>query len=116
MCGTHLQDHLLLVAQVERLQMAAATEVPNMDLMSILATEEQVRLHSIFDHVRCAPFATQHGIELPMPPKILVQKLRASFHLRLSQDTECFAFEYQYISRAFSNWYSRCSYLYYFRS
>src|SRR5207249_9687397 len=95
MCGTHLQDHLLLVAQVERLQMAASTEVPNMDLMSILATEEQVRLHPIFDHVRCAPFATQQGIEPQMPPKIVVQKLRAAVHLPLPQDLERLAIEHE---------------------
>src|SRR5438034_3671546 len=99
MCGTHLQDHLLLVAQVERLQMARATEFQSMDLMSILATEGHVWLPAMFAHVRCAPFATQQGIEPQMPPKIVLQKLRAAVHLPLAQDLERLAIEHENTSR-----------------
>ena len=96
--------------------MAAATEVPSMDLMSILATEEHVRLHSIFDHVRCAPFATQQGIEPQMPPKIVVQKLRAAVHLPLAQDIECFAIEHENTPWAVTIGCSKCADVNAFRS
>src|SRR5204863_10035023 len=94
-CRTHLQHHVLLCAQIERLHMAAAAQIPLVYLMSIFAAEEQVGLHSVFDHIRRAPVATQQRIEPQMPPAIVMQKLWAPTHLPLTQDFERLTIEYE---------------------
>src|SRR5947208_13381728 len=75
--------------------MPAAAQIPHMHLMSIFAAEEEVRLQSVFDHIRRAPFAAQQGVEPQMPPEIVMQKLRAPIHLPLTQDFERFAIEHE---------------------
>src|SRR5438034_273516 len=75
--------------------MPASTQIPDMHLMSIFAAEEEVRLQSVFDHVRRAPFATQQRIETQMPPEIVMQKLWASIHLPLTQDFERLTIEHE---------------------
>src|SRR4030095_2240493 len=80
--------------------MPAATQIPDMHLVSVFAAEEQIRLHSIFDHVRRAPFAAQHRIEPQMPPEIVMQKLRAPIHLPLTQDFERLTIEHENAPRA----------------
>src|SRR6266513_41950 len=75
--------------------MPAATQIPDMHLMSIFAGEEKIRLQSVFDHTRRAPFATQQRVETQMPPEIVMQKLWATIHLPLTQDLKRFAIEHE---------------------
>src|SRR4029453_15289952 len=82
------------------LHMAAAAQIPNVHLMSVFTGEEQVGLQPIFDHVRCAPFAGQEGVEPQMPPKIIMQELRAPVHLPLAQNLERLTIEHENTSRA----------------
>ena len=56
-CRTHLENQLLLFAEVECLEMTAPTQIPNVHLMTVLAAEEQIWLEPVFDHVRRSPFA-----------------------------------------------------------
>ena len=84
MRGTHLEDHLLLFAQIQRLDMAAAAQVPDVHLMAIFATEEKVRLKSALDHVRRTPFAGEQRVESQMPPEIILKKLGSPVHLPLA--------------------------------
>src|SRR5436190_7716951 len=79
--------------------MPPATQIPDMHLMSISAGEKQVRLQSVFDHIRCAPFAAQQSVEPQMPPEIVVQKLRTSVHLPLTQDFERLTIEHENSAR-----------------
>src|SRR5436853_6311842 len=73
MRGTHLEHHLLLFAQIERLDMASPAQVPYMHLMAVFAAQKKVRLQSAFNHVRRAPLAAQQRVETQMPPKIVVR-------------------------------------------
>src|SRR5438132_5203610 len=75
--------------------MPASTQIPDMHLMSIFAAEEKVRLQSVFDHIRRAPFAAQQRIETQMPPEIVMQKLWAPVHLPLTQDFERLTIEHE---------------------
>src|SRR5947207_209504 len=79
--------------------MPAATQIPDMHLMSIFAGEEKIRLQSVFDHLRRAPFATQQRIETQMPPEIVMQKLWAPIHLPLTQDFERLTIEHENTAR-----------------
>src|SRR6266699_5511740 len=100
--GTHFEDHLLLLAQVERLHMAAAAQVPNVHLMSVFAAEKEVRLQSAFDHIRCAPFACEQRVESKMPPEIVMKELRSPVHFRLAKNVKCLAIEQENATRAIS--------------
>ena len=60
-CGTQLQHHLLLRAEIERLPMTAPAQVPDMQLVSILAGQQKLRIQSVLDHVRRAPLARDHA-------------------------------------------------------
>src|SRR5207244_12069351 len=93
--GTHLEGRLLFVPYIEGLQMPASTQIPDMHLMSIFAAEEEVRLQSVFDHIRRAPFATQQRVEPQMPPEIVMQKLWAPTHLPLTKDFERLTIEHE---------------------
>jgi hypothetical protein len=44
------QDHLLLGAEVDRLLVAAALEVPHVQLVAVLAHRAAARLHAVLDH------------------------------------------------------------------
>src|SRR6266567_8351115 len=92
---THFEDHLLLLAQIERLDMAAAAQVPDVHLMAIFAAEEQVGLKSVFDHIRRAPFACEKRVESKMPPEIILKKLRAAIQFPLTENVERFAIEHE---------------------
>jgi hypothetical protein len=80
----HLEDHLLLLAQIERLSMASSAQVPNVHLMAVFAAEEKVGLQSSLNHVRGAPLASEQRVESQMPPEIVLKKLRAPVHLPLA--------------------------------
>src|SRR5205809_8082187 len=97
---THLENHLLLFAQIVRLKMASSAQVPNVHLMAVFAAEKQLRLQSTFDHVRRAPLAAQQGVETQMPPEIVMKKLRSTVHFPLAQNVERFAIEHENAARA----------------
>src|SRR5438552_17308235 len=97
---THLENHLLPFAQIERLKMASSAQVPNVHLMAVFAAEKQLRLQSTFNHVRRAPLAAQQGVETQMPPKIVMKKLWSTVHFPLAQNVECFAIEHENAARA----------------
>src|SRR5213596_4220088 len=84
--------------------MPASTQIPDMHLMSIFVAEEEVRLQSVFNHIRRAPFATQQRVESQMPPEIVMQKLWAPTHLPLTKDFERFTIEHENASRAVAIW------------
>src|SRR6266699_1660443 len=116
MRGTHLEDHLLLLAQIERLDMASSPQVPNVHLMAVFAAEKQLRLQSTFDHVRRAPLATQQGVETQMPPEIVMKKLRSTVHFPLAQNVERFAIEHENAARAVTIGRSECANINAFRA
>src|SRR5215813_7738022 len=99
---THLENHLLFTAQIEGLQMTAAAQIPDMHLMSIFASKQQVRLKSILNHVRRSPFAAQQHVGPQVPPEIVMQKLRSPIHFPLPEDLERLAIEHENTTRAVS--------------
>src|SRR5713101_5412500 len=114
--GTHLEDHLLLFAQIERLDMASSAQVPNVHLMAVFTAEQQVGLQSVFDHVRRAPLAAQQGVETQMPPEIVMKKLRSTVHFPLAQNVERFAIEHENAARAVAIGRSECANINAFRA
>src|SRR5205085_9192965 len=88
-------DHLLLLAEVQRLEMTTPAQIPDMHLVAVFAAEQQVGLKPILDHVRLPPFAGEQGVETKMPPEIIMEKLRAPVHLPLAQHVERLAIQHK---------------------
>src|SRR3546814_5837100 len=82
------QHHLLLRAEVERLDVTPAAKVPDMKLVPVLAAEKQVRHEAVLDHVRRAPLAGDLGVAAQMPGKVVGQALRPAVDLPAPEDVE----------------------------
>src|SRR5262245_48824013 len=99
MRGSHLQHHLLLLTQIERLDMTAAAQIPDMHFMPVFAGQQQIGLHAVFNHVRRAPFAAKQRVKAEMPPEIVTNKLWAPIHLPLTPNAERFTIEHENAAR-----------------
>src|SRR5262249_18800477 len=70
-----------------------------MHLVAIFTAQKQVWLHSVFDHVRRAPFAAHQRVETEVPPKIILKELWTTVHLPLAQDFERLAIKHEDAAR-----------------
>jgi hypothetical protein len=68
-------------AQIQGLEVATAVEVPNMQAMTILSSQEFLAEYAALNHPWGSPFATDKGIVPQMPPEIVVQILIAAINL-----------------------------------
>jgi hypothetical protein len=71
----HFENHLVLLAEVERLNVAPLAQIPNMHLMTVSALQEFLGNDAVLDLIRRAPFAGQQGVLSDMPPEIVAQVL-----------------------------------------
>src|SRR5438270_12060944 len=55
--------------------MTALVEVPDMNLVAVLAGEQQLGVDPAFHHVRSAPFGRDHRVVSKVPPEIVSQVL-----------------------------------------
>src|SRR6516225_10164198 len=76
--GSELEHPLLLRTQVDFLQMTALVQVPDVNLITILATQQQLRVDAVFYHVRRAPFGRNHRVVSQVPPEVVSQLLWAT--------------------------------------
>src|SRR6476659_8343045 len=49
-----------------------------MQLVTILAGQQQLRIETVFHHVRRAPFGTNHGVLSQVPPEVICKLLGAA--------------------------------------
>ena len=80
----HLKNHLVLLAEVKRLNMAPLAQIPNMQLMTVSALQELFGNDAVLDLVGRAPFAGQQRVLSEMPPEIVAQILGPSVHFPFS--------------------------------
>src|SRR5579872_251472 len=99
---TQFQRHLVFGAKIERLQMAALAQIPNMERMAVFAAEQQVRLYAMLNHVWRTPFAGNRNVVAQMPPEIVGEILRAAIHFPAAQHVEAFMIEEEQPSRTFA--------------
>src|SRR4051812_19228888 len=76
-----LEGDLVLFAQVNTLGEPAIAQIPKIEVVPVLAIEEQVRLDTVLDHVRGAPLAADQGVVAEVPPEVVVQVLVAAVDL-----------------------------------
>ena len=83
-----LEHHLLLRTQVELVQVDALVDVPDVQLVAVLARQQQLGVHAVLDHVRRAPFGGDHRVVPEVPPEVVGQLLRAAVLLPLALQLE----------------------------
>ena len=81
MRGAQLERHLVLLAEVDLLAMAALGEVPDVQPVAVLAGEQDLGVDPALHHVRSAPLAGDRGVVSEMPPEVVGELLRASVEL-----------------------------------
>ena len=90
-----LEGDLVLLAQVERLDVLAAAQVPEVEAMAVLAVEQQLGLHAGLDHLRGAPLAADHRVVAEVPPEVVVQVLVAAVDLPAAEHVEGVVVEHE---------------------
>src|SRR5215208_3977541 len=85
----------MLLAEIERLRVAALAQVPKMETVPVLPVEQQFRLHSALDHARRAPFAADQGVVAEVPPEVVVQILLAAVDLPATEHVEGVVIEHE---------------------
>src|SRR6516164_10156664 len=68
--------------------MLALGEIPEMQAPAIFAAQQNLRHQSIFESVRRAPFAGDHGIETKVPPGIVAKLLWAAINFPAAERFE----------------------------
>src|SRR5690606_15875746 len=86
--GAQFQRHLVLVAQVDLLDVAAPAQVPEVQPVPVLAAEQQVGVDAVLDHVRGAPLGGDRDVAGEVPPEVVGQVLRAAVDLPAAQHLE----------------------------
>jgi hypothetical protein len=76
-----LQHHLLLGAEVQLLQVAALVEIPDVEPVTVLAGQQQLRIDAVLHHVRRSPFRGDHRVVPQVPPEVVRELLRPALLL-----------------------------------
>ena len=83
-----LEHHLLLRAQIQLLHVAPAAQIPDVQLVAVLAAQQQLRVDAVLHHVGRAPRAGDHGVESEVPPEVVRQLLRTAIQLPPAANVE----------------------------
>jgi hypothetical protein len=88
MRGTDFQRHLVVGAEIDRLDIAAIPQVPEMDPVAVFVREEIRRHDPVLELRRQSPLARHHIVARQVPPEIIVQFLRTAIDFPSSEDIE----------------------------
>ena len=83
-----LKDHLVLLAEVDRLQVLARRQVPEVQCVPVLAAQQQFGVDPVLDHRRGAPLAGDQRVLVQVPPGVVGQVLRSAVGLPGAQNVE----------------------------
>src|SRR6516165_8058794 len=76
-----LENQLMLGAEIDLLQVLAAVEIPEMQLVAVLPSEQQLGHEAVLEHIRRAPLAGHHGVVSEMPPHVIGEFLWSAINL-----------------------------------
>src|SRR5437899_749024 len=83
-----LEYHLLLRAEIDHLAVATLGQVPDVQLMTVTALQQDVRVDAVLDHLRRAPLAGDHRVVAEVPPEVVGEILRAAVELPATPNLE----------------------------
>ena len=86
--GPQLEHHLLLRPEVDGLLVRALAHVPDVEVVAVLAAEQELGVDPRLDHVRRAPLAGDDAVKADVPPDVVGELLRAAVDLPLALDRE----------------------------
>ena len=86
--GPHLERHLVVGSEIDRLDVAAGAEVPEVDPMAILVREQILRHDPVLVLRRQPPLARHHVVARQVPPEVIVEVLGSAVDLPAAQDIE----------------------------
>src|ERR1700730_7001345 len=82
------QDHLVLLAEVNRLSMLSPAEIPNVHLVAVAAREQGFGIEPVLNFVWSSPFAGDQRVMSEMPPEIVSQFLGSAIEFPSAQNVE----------------------------
>ena len=86
--GAEFQRHLVLGAKLDCLLVLSGTQVPDVELVSVLTAQQQFRHDAVFDHLGGAPLAGDHRVVVDVPPEVVGEILRPPFGFPRALDLE----------------------------
>src|SRR4051794_38091949 len=69
--------------------MATLVQIPDMNLVAVLSSQQQFGVGAVFHHVRRAPFGRNHRVVPQVPPEVVSQLLRATILFPRTLQLEC---------------------------
>ena len=96
----HLERHLMVLAKVDRLDVLALAQVPEMNAMAILVGKQILGNDAVLELWRQRPFARDHVVTRQVPPEIVVLILRTTVDLVTADDVERLAIHEENSRRA----------------
>ncbi len=86
--GPHLERHLVLRAEIDRLHVAPRAQVPEMQPVPVLVREQILRDDPVLELRRQRPFARHHVVARQVPPEVVMLVLRAAVDLPAAEHVE----------------------------
>src|SRR5438552_14893756 len=83
-----LQHQLVLLAEVDLLAMTALRQIPDVDLVAVLAGKQDLGVDAALDHLGRAPLARDRGVVTEVPPEVVGELLRSAVDLPSALDRE----------------------------
>src|SRR5205823_7036276 len=86
--GPQFENELILVAEIDRLQMLALLQIPEVEPPAVFGAKQHFRDEPVLERVGRAPFAGDQRVVAEMPPGIISEMLRPAIHLPLPEYLE----------------------------
>ena len=96
----------MICAEVKRFQMPPVAQIPDMNRMTVLVSEEQLGHDAVLDHFRRTPFAGDGNFPAEMPPEIVRELLWAAIDFPSPEHVEAFVIEQENSARPVALWIS----------
>jgi hypothetical protein len=95
-----LERHLMFVAEVDGLCEPTALHIPEVQPMTVLAAEQQLRHNAVFDHRRGRPLRGDEDVVVDVPPDVVGKILVVALFLELADHIERGVVEQRHTARS----------------
>src|SRR5437868_2853291 len=90
----------MLGAEIEGLGVATLAQVPDVELVTILVAQQQLRTNPALDHIGGAPLAGDHRVVPEVPPEVVGEELVPAIDLPAAEHVEALMIEHEDAARA----------------
>src|SRR5690349_10177983 len=82
---SQFQNHLLFLAEINRLLVLPLSKIPKVQLVTIATGKQVFRIEPVLYLVWNTPFACNQRVVAEMPPEVISQFLRSAIHFPTPQ-------------------------------